>query len=163
MYLSDHVRRSPIWVRCQKLECRSPILISFVVTYHRYLRFYPDGSVISFLTTDQYVLSPRVMIFTNIAWKSFRSRSDSPSFIARQRLTLWSLATHPPRRHTKSRNRPRMGSVQIWRKASRKNHRLGPVRARGGRSKIRIWDGIGFKADESWKVNLRADCHYMNY
>ena len=23
------------------------------VTYHRFLRFYPDGTVISFLTTDQ--------------------------------------------------------------------------------------------------------------
>lgn len=25
------------------------------VTYHRFLRFYPDGTVLSFLTTDQYV------------------------------------------------------------------------------------------------------------
>lgn len=31
------------------------VAVTHMITYHRFLRFYPDGSVISFLTTDQYV------------------------------------------------------------------------------------------------------------
>jgi len=33
------------------------VAVTHMITYHRFLRFYPDGSVISFLTTDQYVQS----------------------------------------------------------------------------------------------------------
>lgn len=31
------------------------VAVTHMITYHRFLRFYPDGTVISFLTTDQYV------------------------------------------------------------------------------------------------------------
>ena len=29
------------------------VAVTHMITYHRFLRFYPDGTVISFLTTDQ--------------------------------------------------------------------------------------------------------------
>lgn len=32
------------------------VAVTHMITYHRFLRFYPDGTAISFLTTDQYVL-----------------------------------------------------------------------------------------------------------
>ncbi|CAD6572904.1 MAG: hypothetical protein TREMPRED_000685, partial [Tremellales sp. Tagirdzhanova-0007] len=34
------------------------VAITHMITYHRFLRFYPDGFVISFLTTDQRVTNP---------------------------------------------------------------------------------------------------------